>query len=187
MTDPSLQESDRPGESASTVDVDRYAIGPDATHEEFLAVVRVYAREVVECHDLSVHVSSLDWEVSTRAKRRAGAVRYRDGDPQAVVLTWEQFAERGWTATAATVRHELVHVHLLNEADDPGHGPEFCELADRLDTSVHCERFSDPDWWVECADCGARIARYRESKLVTHPGQYACGECGGELRSRPND
>jgi len=160
----------------------RYHVSRDCSREEFLAVAKVYAREVADRHDLSVSVSDLEWSVSDRAKRRAGAVKHRDGDPQSVVLTWGQFEARGWAATAATIRHELIHVHLLNEADDPSHGDRFRDLAQRLDTGVHCDRFTDPDWWVVCENCGTRLARYRRSKLVTKPEAYACGDCGGDLR-----
>lgn len=164
-----------------------YAISSDCSREEFLAVAKTYARAVVDEHGLSVSVGDLDWAVSTRARRRAGAVRHRDGEPEVVVLTWGQFETNGWDATAGTIRHELAHVHLLNEAGDPGHGPAFRRLADRLDAPLHCERFSDPRWWVVCAACGNRIARYRRSKLVTHVGEYECGECGGDLRVEENE
>jgi predicted SprT family Zn-dependent metalloprotease len=147
----------------------------------------VYARRVVAVHDLSVTVGDLSWEVSTRAKRRAGAVRYRDGDPEAVVLAWRQFQHEGWTETAATIRHELVHVHLLREADDPSHGERFRQLADRLDTHVNCERFTPPEWWVRCTECETALPRYRRSKLVEQPDQYRCGDCGGRFRVERND
>jgi SprT-like protein len=168
-------------------DVDDYHVGPDCTREELLAVCKVYARAVAEEHGLSVTVSDLDWEVSTRAKRRAGAVRHQDGEPLAVRLTLEQFERAGWPAVAETVRHELIHVHLLEERGDAGHGEAFRRLADRLETSVHCERFAPPAWWVVCVDCGARLARYRRSKLVEHPGRYSCGDCGGTLRVKDAD
>nr|WP_305794436.1 SprT-like domain-containing protein [Halomarina rubra] len=124
----------------------------------------------------------MDWEVSKRAKRRAGAVRHRDGEPLAVSLTWEQFQERGWGAAAETIRHELLHVHLLNEHGDAGHGERFRTLAEQLQTGVRCERFADPNWWVVCEDCGSRLARYRRSKLVTDTASYRCGGCGGSFR-----
>jgi len=170
-----------------TVDVDWYDIAPDCSHAELLAVAKVYAREVVDRYDLTGSVSALSWEVSTRAKRRAGAVKYRGDTPETVVLTWDHFANQGWAATAATIRHELAHVHLLNEAGDAGHGERFRALAERLHTHVHCDRFVPPEWWVVCTDCGARLARYRESKLVTDPDQYQCGDCGGPFRVERND
>jgi SprT-like protein len=111
------------------IDVDatarRYRIGQDCS------------REVVDRHELSVAVSDPEWRVSDRAKRRAGGVKHRGGDPRSVVLTWAQFAE--------------------------------------------------PDWWVVCEQCGTRLARYRRSKLVKNPEEYACGECSGPLRVEPAD
>lgn len=164
-----------------------YRIDPDCSPAEFLAVAKVYAREVVETFDLTVSVSDLEWAVSKRAKRRAGAVRSRNGEPVEVRLTWEQFDSHGWLAAAETIRHELAHVHLLNEGVGGGHGPAFKRLAERLETPVRCERFADPTWWVTCTDCGARLARYRRSKLVEHPARYRCGDCGGSFTVERND
>lgn len=171
---------------AVTETVRRYAVSPDCSREEFLAAAKVYARTVVADHDLSVSVSDLSWEVSTRAKRRAGAVKYRDGTPETVILTWRYFENAGWPAAAATIRHELAHVHLLNERGDASHGPAFRRLADALDTHVHCEHFTDPKWWVRCTDCDVALPRYRRSKLVDHPEQYRCGDCGGRFRVERN-
>ena len=176
------------GEGGPTrVDVDWYTVDAACSHAEFLAVARVYARDVVTEYGLSAGVSDLDWEVSTRAKRRAGAVKYRDGDPEAVVLTWDHFANRGWAAVAATIRHELIHVHLLNEHGDASHGARFEEMAERLHTHVHCDRFVEPNFWVVCTDCGARLARYRRSRLVANPDEYRCGDCGGTFRVERNE
>ena len=178
--------TDATADESMRVDVNWYAVADACSHEEFLAVARVYARDVVAEYDLSASVSALDWEVSTRAKRRAGAVKYRDGDPKAVVLTWDHFANRGWAAAAATIRHELIHVHLLNEHGDASHGERFDRLAERLHTHIHCDRFVPPEWWVVCTDCGARLARYRRSKLVANPDEYRCGDCGGPFRVERN-
>jgi predicted SprT family Zn-dependent metalloprotease len=185
---PTTDIDSRPADQSAgaAVDPNGYAVSPDCSREEFLAVAKVYARAVVAEHDFAVSVSDLSWEGSTRRKRRAGAVRYRNGDPKAVVLTWAQFQNQGWTAAAATLRHELVHVHLSNEADDASHGPAFERLAERLHTHVHCERFVPPEWWVVCTDCGARLPRYRRWKLVTDTDQYQCGNCGGRFRVERN-
>ncbi|MFA9517820.1 SprT-like domain-containing protein [Halopenitus sp. H-Gu1] len=167
--------------------IERYAIDQGCTDEELLAVARVYARDVVAEHGLTVSVGDLDWRLSTRAKRRAGAVRYRDGDPRSIVLARRQFENRGWTAMASTIRHELVHVHLLNERDDPSHGETFERLAAELETHVRCERFVEPTWWVRCVECGDQLARYRRSKLVERPEEYCCGNCGGRFHVVRNE
>lgn len=165
--------------------VSRYAVSTDCTHREFLAAVKLYARAVVESTTLSVDVNDLEWEVSTRARRRAGAVKHRDGDPLAVSLTWAYFQHAGWTPTAAIVRHELIHAHLLDAAGDASHGAAFEALAETLDAPRRCERFSEPAWWVECESCDTQLARYRASAVTKHPERYACGDCGGTLRVTP--
>jgi SprT-like protein len=165
-----------------SVDPSYYAVDTDASPEEFLAACKLYARDVAAAFDLSVDVGALDWTVSRRAKRRAGQVRYRDGEPETVVLTWGYLDAHGWAAMAETVRHELAHVHLLNEHGDASHGERFERWAERLDTHRHCEPFTQPEWWVVCEDCDAALARYRESKLVRRVDEYRCGSCGGALR-----
>jgi SprT-like protein len=178
-----------PGTDADgpAVDPSYYAVDAGASEAEFLAACKLYAREVVDAADLSVDVSALDWEVSRRAKRRAGQVRYRDDEPETVVLTWGYFERRGWAAMAETVRHELVHVHLIAEYGDGSHGERFERWAERLDTGVTCELFTTPEWWVVCEACDAALARYRESKLVRRVDEYRCGECGGNLRLEDGD
>lgn len=181
-TTPMAERSASPDDSAGDDLVARYAVSDDATEAEFLAAAKLYAREVAARHGLAVSVPDLEWSVSKRAKRRAGVVKYTDGEPEAVVLTWDHFVAHGWRAAAGTIRHELAHVHLLNQAGDASHGEAFERLADRLDAPRHCERFVDPDWWVICEDCEARIARYRHSKLVRQPEDYCCSACGGSFR-----
>lgn len=173
---------DCPSEPAVTELVEEYRVSPECLEEEFLAAVKLYAREVVAQHELSVTVGDLEWEVSHRAKRRAGAVKHIDGDPQAVNLAWKHFESQEWPAVAATVRHELIHVHLLNEDSDSTHGLDFQRLAEHLNTFIHCERFTDPKYWVICKDCDYQLARYRHSKVVKHPTRYQCSECGGPFR-----
>lgn len=164
-----------------TAPADRYEPSTDASDAELLAVCRVYARAVAERHGLTADVASLKWRLSGRATRRAGAVLHADGDPVRIVLARKFFEANGWAGLAETVRHELIHVHLLNERGDPGHGDAFREWADRLGTGVRCERFVEPAWVVECEDCGGRVHRYRRSTLVAWPERFRCGECGGEL------
>jgi hypothetical protein len=69
------------------VDLDYYRITPDATDAAFLAASKLYARAVVDDRDLSVSVSELEWEISKRAKRRAGAVKHRAVVPKTLSLT----------------------------------------------------------------------------------------------------
>lgn len=161
--------------------VHKYQIDPDCTKEEFIAVAKLYSREVINKHNLQASVGDLTWELSVRAKRRAGAVKRQNGQPYAISLTWDYFKQNGWPAIAATIRHELIHVHLINERSDASHGSEFKTLAKKLDTDVRCETFIEPKWWVVCSDCEIRIPRYQRSKLVKDTENYSCAKCGGSL------
>lgn len=160
---------------------ERYALASDCTDAELRSVAKIYARKVVDAHELAVPVSSLEWEISRRAKRRAGALFHADGQARKIQLARRQFENRGWLAVASTIRHELIHAHLVNTEGEAGHGARFEQLARKLETSVHCERFSEPNYWVHCDDCGRTLPRYRKSKLVKRPAQFRCGDCGGRF------
>ncbi|MEF8812732.1 MAG: SprT-like domain-containing protein [Halovenus sp.] len=77
-----------------------------------------------------------------RARRERG--RSRDDTPEAVVLTRGQLEYDGWTAMAATIRHELVHAHLIGAYGDASHGERFRRLADRLGAPRHCDGSPTP-------------------------------------------
>lgn len=137
---------------------------------------------------LPVDLTSVSWEVSRRAKRRAGACRY---DPESgevtIRLTWAAYEAFGWDEFAGVVRHELVHAYEFQTRGESGHGPTFRALADEIDAPRRCRRFAPPTYWVTCRDCGERLARYRRSKLVQRPDRYRCGACGGGLSVERNE
>jgi len=76
------------------------------TRTELLARVRRYARTV----DLPIALDAVSWEISERAKRRAGSCHY-DADTESVTirLTWRAYRTHGWATFRDTVRHELIH------------------------------------------------------------------------------
>ena len=180
------QFNDDRGVEISRKDPTYYKISKNSSKNEFISVVKTYAKSVVSEFDMDVDVRALNWEVSSRAKRRAGAVKHHNGDPKSISITWDHFQKNGWLAVASTIRHELIHVHLLNLKDDSTHGPNFQKLANKLDAPLHCERFSEPKWWVICEECDLRIERYQKSNLVKSPHQYRCGSCGGKFYVKEN-
>ncbi|WP_435344974.1 SprT-like domain-containing protein [Haloarchaeobius sp. HRN-SO-5] len=150
---------------------------PD-TPDELLAWARTYAGTV----DVDVDLDGVDWRVSKRARRRAGACRYDPTDGSVtIVLSWASYRAHGWREVEATVRHELVHAWEFQRFGESGHGPRFREQAEAVDAPRHCEPFSDPRYVLRCRtdDCDWRARRYRASKTVTTPEAYRCGDCGG--------
>lgn len=139
----------------------------------------MYAESV----DIDVDHDAIDWEVSKRARRRAGACVYdADADEVTIRLTWEAYETHGWRQFTATIRHELVHAWEFQEYGTAGHGPRFREQAAAIDAPRHCEAFADARLELACrADCGWAAERHRASRPVKDPTGYRCPDCGDDL------
>lgn len=183
------------------------ALAHAGTHEELILGSRAYCREAAREYDIDVDFSLVDWEVSTRAKRRAAAVK-RPQIPEAEVgsvvdwptvankrgqsvenlrnctlsLTWgayDAFDTMEWTAT---LRHELIHVEQFQRFGTTDHSTEFKERAATVDASVRCPPFADPKYVLTCTACGTVVGRrYRDCKLVRECEQYQSSCCGAEI------
>lgn len=169
------------------------------TPGEMLAWTESYAADVVEYTTLDVDLERVEWEVSHRAKRRAGATisaripdatvgepidwSTRSADPTCTVrLTWRAYEELGHDQMAATVRHELVHVEQVQAYGATDHGSEFRERAAALDAPVHCESFTPAPYLLSCEACDDDVARrYRRSKLVKRHEEYRSRCCNAPL------
>jgi predicted SprT family Zn-dependent metalloprotease len=144
-----------------------------------LARAREYARRV----PLDVDHSRIDWEISARAKRRAGACRHHpEADRVTIRLARRAYDRLDWDAFAGVVRHELVHAWEFQAVGEAGHGPRFHEKARELDAPRHCPQFTDHRLVLACADCDWTAGRHRASPPVKFPGRYGCGRCGGAYR-----
>ncbi|MFC6864831.1 transcription elongation protein SprT [Halomicroarcula sp. GCM10025817] len=173
------------------------------SHDDLLAWSRAYCREVRREWGVSVRFDLVDWEVSTRAKRRAAAVKRpklpdatvgepydwervdgADGRPLpcTVSLTWAAFEAFDRAEWAATLRHELVHVEQYQRDGTTDHGAAFRARAADLETDVHCPAFSEPKYVLTCESCGDLVARrYRDCKLVRERARYRSDCCGAAL------
>lgn len=150
--------------------------------DELLARARIHARDVVDEYDVAIDLGALEWEVSARAKRRAGACRWHaDREVATIVLARRAYEAYDWPAFAAVVRHELVHAWEFQQFGESGHGPRFRERAAELDAPRHCQSFSEPRYVLRCLEthCDWRAKRHRASQPVKAPEQYRCGVCGG--------
>lgn len=159
----------------------------DADEPETPVELLQRAERYAETVPLPVDLDGVSWEISHRAKRRAGACRYDGSTGEVTIrLTWAAYEAFGWERFAGVIRHELVHACEFQERGESGHGPTFRELAARVDAPRHCPRFAPPAYWVTCLDCGEQLARYRRSKVVKRPDRYRCGSCGGRLTVERN-
>lgn len=163
------------------------------TREDLIAWSRDYCERAVRVHDLDVDLDPVEWEVSTRARRRAAAVRHpqfddasgdraRDWDdgppPCTLVLTWPAFEAFSRSEWRATLRHELIHVEQFQRTGTTGHGPDFRERATAIDATETCPAFAEPNYLLRCRACESVVARrFRESKLVSEPERYRSSCC----------
>jgi len=201
-TDPESDPAPSPTERALD------AVG---NRDELIPASRAYCREAARECDIDVEFSALDWEVSTRAKRRAAAVK-RPKIPDATVgepLDWTALA-REWTGEtdprrctvsltwaayeafdraewAATLRHELIHVEQFQRFGTTDHGAGFRERAEEVGASVRCRPFADPKYVLRCSACGTVVGRrYRDCDIVREPGRYRSSCCEASVEcSRP--
>jgi predicted SprT family Zn-dependent metalloprotease len=178
------------------------------THDDLLAWSREYCKAVRREWFVDVRFDLVEWEVSTRAKRRAAAVkrpkipgaevgveidwdvtetaggRDAEGRPfeATLSLTWDAFEAFDRAEWESTLRHELVHLEQYQRFGTTGHGPAFRARAEDLDASVHCSVFTDPKYVLRCRDCDALVARrYRDCKLVNEADSYRSSCCGASL------
>lgn len=168
-----------------------------ATHDELVAWSADYCERAASSSDFDVDLSRVEWEVSTRAKRRAAAVKRPTvdgaevGDPMSwdgevptctVSLTWaafDSFSEGEWTAT---LRHELVHVEQFQRFGTTDHGTRFERRAAAVDAPVRVRRFAPAAYVLSCTDCAEVVARrYRDCKLVRRYEEYVSSCCSAPL------
>ncbi|ELZ98091.1 hypothetical protein C440_02548 [Haloferax mucosum ATCC BAA-1512] len=180
------------------------------THEELIRWSRAYCSRAVSSYDFAVSLRLVRWDVSTRAKRRAAAVKTPTVDgttvgkrvdwasrsvgddatapPCTMSLSWrafEAFDRDEWTSI---LRHELVHVEQFQAFGATDHGSAFKRRADAVNAPVRVRRFAEPKYILTCADCGSDIAyRYRDCKLVRESSAYRSACCEASLDCRTND
>ncbi|NLV09988.1 transcription elongation protein SprT [Halomicrobium mukohataei] len=173
-------------------------------HDDLIAWSRAYCKHARREWLVDVRLDLVEWTVSTRARRRAAAVRHpqiddatvdealdwdavpaADGRPLACTLslTWDAFREFSQAEWASTLRHELIHVEQYQHCGTTGHGAAFRRRAETLDTEVHCRTFADARWTFQCRTCGTVVARrYRDCPFVREYDRYRSDCCGDRLR-----
>lgn len=175
-------------------------------HDDLLAWSRACCREARREWLLDVRLDLVEWEVSTRARRRAAAVKRpviegasvgesidwdavpnADGRPLpcTLSLTWDAFREFTREEWTSTLRHELIHVEQYQHCGTTGHGSAFKRRARELDTEVHCRTFAEARWRFRCQACETVVARrYRDCPFVREYDQYRSDCCGAGLRKK---
>ncbi|SFG87392.1 SprT-like family [Halopelagius inordinatus] len=174
-------------------------------HETSVELSKEYCERAVSSFDLRVDLSRVSWEVSTRAKRRAAAVKRPKiseatvGDPIAwadrptlsedggaptctMSLSWRAFESFDFGEWTATLRHELVHVEQFQRFGTTDHGAAFERRAEALDAPVRVRHFATPAYLFICTECDDIVARrFRDCKLVREVDSYVSSCCEASL------
>lgn len=163
------------------------------THEELIECSRRYCERAVARHGLAVELSMVEWDVSTRAKRRAAAVK-RPRIPEATVgepMDWDALvSERGAELAPADVDPEthlrtceVVLTWAAFETFSPGewadtlrHELVHVEQFQRFGTTNHGQAFRRR---AEAVDASVSCRSFATPKY-----RVTCDDCGGLVARR---
>lgn len=161
--------------------------GDDMGKRQLKRAIECYQETVTEnYHCLNVNLSSFRVEVSNKMKRTAGKVTFSKAtwEVNCARYAYKAYKKWGWEKFAETIRHELIHVHTIQNYNIGGHGPRFRALVDDMDTTRHCESFTDANYGINCSECGQELGtRLQRSKVVKYPHRYDSKCCDAPLES----
>lgn len=155
---------------------------------EFRAACREYAEYAADHYDTFdvVDMDAVDVEVSTKLERAAGKAIKR-GSEMIIRFAYAAYEKWGWERVTSTIRHELIHIVQFTKGRTGGHGFDFEIMADKVDCTKHCEKFTDYKYLLFCSECGKQVdGRHRKSKVVTNPEdtRYISPCCKATLESQ---
>ncbi|TQQ81873.1 hypothetical protein EWF95_02745 [Halonotius roseus] len=174
-------------ESDSKSDDEEPTFSDSMTDAELEAAIREYQEWVAENYPLDITLEGIPVDISTRLKRTAGKVSHIRGSDNVKRIRYAKKAYQkwGWEKFAETIRHELIHVHTIQNHQTGGHGRLFKAKVPDLDTTRHCESFASDDakYKLFCTGCGTKVAEYfKKCKTVKNPDRYRSKCCKESLR-----
>lgn len=132
------------------------------------------ARRKLEEHGLG----AVPVEISTRAKRRAGAAFFRHGKPWKLQLAAWLLDTASEEEILETILHEIAHLLAGPRA---GHGPKWKVIARSIGcTAERCHSLDTPPekWEGRCAhrDCAFSYV-YKRHRLIRRTRRGICPKC----------
>lgn len=171
---------------------DHLSFPDDMTRTELHEAIQTYQEWCNDHYDvLNVNLDEVPVELSDQMKRTAGKVIHVKGSDKVKCIRYalKAYETWGWKQFAETIRHELIHVHTVQNYQKGGHGRLFKTLVEPLETHRHCETFSENEakYVLYCTECDKDVAyRYKKSKIVKQPSRYQSGCCNASLRVETN-
>jgi len=183
-----------PGESneSNPESTDEPTFGDDMSRSELQAAIVEYQEWCSENYDeIDVDLDGIPVEISTKMKRTAGKVASQraTGNVKFIRYAMKAYQKWGWDQFAETIRHELIHVHTIQNHKKGGHGRLFKRFVKPLETHQHCETFAEEEakYLLFCTECDRKVGqRFKRSKIVKQPGSYQGKCCNAPLRVESN-
>ena len=167
--------------------VEELTYGDDMTTRELREAIEEYQIWCAQNYPLDLDLDGIPVEVSSKLKRTAGKVAHIKGSDEVKYIryAWKAYQKWGWEKFTETIRHELIHVHTVQNHSSGGHGRLFKQKVPKMDTTRHCESFArnDAKYILFCSKCDREVAqRFRRSKTVKNPDKYRSKCCQEPLR-----
>ncbi len=155
----------------------------------FIELIRMFA-----AGGIPVPVTKIDRTLKlSRSSTRLGTCRKEKGIYR---ISISEYILEDEETVRNTLAHELVHTcrgcmnhgvtfQRIGQLVEKTFGIEVNRTATREESERSGIREAYENkarYRIICRRCGAVFYRQKRSKLVTHPGNYRCGKCGGILR-----
>ena len=164
----------------------------DLTPHKLRLAIEEYQQWCADNYDvLDIDLDGIPVETSTKMKKTAGkvaAIKSSD-EVKYIQYAYKAYQKWGWEQFASTIRHELIHVHTVQNYKRGGHGKLFKSLVEPMNTHRHCESFSTDEakYHLFCTECDKLVAhKFRRSKTVKRPEEYQSRCCKAPLRVEKN-
>jgi len=173
-------------------ETDEPQFGDDMGKKELRRAIEEYSWWVAENYPVDIDLDGVPMELSSRMKKTAGKVVHIRGSDQVKYIRYaiKAYQEWGWEKFAETIRHELIHVHTVQNHATGGHGRLFKKMVPDMDTHRFCEKFAEDEakYLLLCKECDKLVAqRFKRSKTVKNPGRYQSKCCNAPLRVENNE
>lgn len=161
---------------------DEPTFGDHMTHPSLKKAIIEYQKWVGENYPIDIDLSDVDTEISNKMKRTAGKVASytNQGKVTYIRYAFKAYQQWGWEKFAETIRHELIHVHTVQNHRKGGHGRLFKQKVDALETHRHCEKFANDEakYFLNCNGCGETVdVRFRDCKMTDQNARGVRSNC----------
>jgi SprT-like family. len=156
---------------------------------QFRVACREYAEWAIKNYEVlkPVELDTVTFEQSSQLKRAAGkaGMKRSTATKYFVRFAYRAYEKWGWSdKMRSTIRHELIHIRQYQETGEGDHGEGFKRMAEKADTTVNCQQFTEHKYGIFCSGCDQKVAgKMKRSKMVKKAERYQSKCCGASCYS----